>query len=328
MLAPLVVAYLISVPPAENDHSPQTHQDLQTLGWKRPIDADELLKRIRFQTLTKKERREVEANIEKLSAKTYREREKAMRDLMYANPGVDPLLRAKLGDAGAETRRRLEQMLRVQRGRWTPEKAEASIRLLHEIRPEGAADALLAFLPFADDRWVALETVSALRSLGVDSRRIAESLPTHFGIEADPASPADAARQAARRFFTSLVAQDRDELRAICSLPFLIGMLALESDTELDEVFEHGAAGYKADGKLLDVSLGAVVRGEACLTKLTENDANAVRRIMSDRLRAVEISIRVDMRRQETGYVLVEMRSEGARVVGLLDGPRTMQSRP
>jgi hypothetical protein len=322
MLANLFAALILALPPAGEALPPQTQHDLQTLGWKTPIDRNELLKRIRFQTLTRQERVEAEANIEKLSSKTYREREKAMRDLMYANPGVDPLLRAKLADADAETRRRLDQMLRVQRGRWTPEKAEATIRLVRAFPSEGAGEALLAFLPFADDRWVALEAISALRSLGIDPHRIAAAQPAHFGIEPDEISPVESARNLARRFFASLETQDHDDLRAICGRPFLIGMLPLESDEELDEVFEHGAAGYKADGKMLEVTFGAVLRGDAWLTKLPENDAQAVRRLGNERLRAVELRIRLDVQREETGFVLIDLRSDGPRVVGLLDATR------
>ena len=324
MFAALLSACLLAVPTAGDDVSPQMQQDLQTLGWTLPIDAAELLKRIRFQTLTAQERRDAEANLDRLSSNVFRDREKAMRDLMYANPGVDPLLRARIADSHPEARRRLNQMLRVQRGRWSPEKAEATIRLVRELRPEGAAEALLAFLPYADDRWVALETVCTLRAFGVAKERVtAQSQALPFAIDADGASsPSDSVRQIARRFFANLAAEDHDELRNLCALPFLVGMLPLESDAELDEVFAHGAAGYKADGKMLDVKFGAVTRVESVEPLLPENEANAVRRLASDTLRAVQLRIRVDAQREETGYVLIDFRSDGPRVVGLLDATR------
>lgn len=328
MLALLLFAFSISVPPVPpmGDHvSPQMQQDLRTLGWKLPIDPTDLLKRIRFQTLTKQERLEAEANLDRLSSKVFRDREKAMRELMYANPGVDPLLRARLAAAHPETRRRLDQMLRVQRGRWTPEKAEATLRIVREIRPEGAADVLLDFLPYADDPWIALEAIAGLRALGVDLERIAErteKLP--FAVAADAGvSPTDSGRQAARRFFAGLAAEDHDELTQMCALPFLVGMLPLESEAELDEVFVHGAAGYKADGKMLDVTFGAVMRAESVLPLLPENEANAVRRLRSDSLRAVQLRIQVDDQRADAGYVLIDLRTDGPRVVGLLDSTRT-----
>jgi len=322
MNAALLSLLLAAAPPAADRLSPQTQQDLRTLGLKTPIDVEDLLKRVRYQTLTEKDRAQSEEKIELLASKHFRNRDRAMRDLMFSNPGVDPLLRRRLGDADAETRRRIEQMLRYPRGRWAPEKAEATLRLLREFRPEGTVESLLDFLPYADDVWIAQEAAVTLRALGVSSERIAAKA-AQLPFEGDwiaETSPAEQARRAARRFFASLAGQDHDDLRRLCGLPFLVGILALESDGELEEVFGHAAEGYKLQGKLLELRFGEVVRGETWAPSLSESESLAFRRLSADCLRVVALRMVVDAKREEHGSVLIELRRDGPRVVGLVNG--------
>lgn len=321
--APLVLC-LIFLPPSPESLPPQAQQDLRTLGWQTPFDPALLLQRVRFQTLTDGERTEAERRIEQLSAPGFRDRERALRELALGSPGIDPLLRRRLADADPERKRRLEQALRHPRGRWSPDAAEAVIRLIRETRPEGAAETLLDFLPYADDLWVAQETVVTLRALGVDSERIAPraaqaGLAGNWNVEQ---GPADQARAVARRFFASLASQDRDELRRLCGLPFLVGFWAIETDAELEEVYDHAAEGYKSQGKMMSLAFGPVVRGGSWAKLLDEDESRAVSRLSEDRLRMVQVRMRVDVRREEQGFLLVELRADGARVVGLLNAPR------
>ncbi len=127
-----------------------------------PTDGAGLVGFLHKQVLKEADRARIEAVIRRLGDDSYAVREQASRDLVVSGPAARPLLRRALRDPDREIARRAEHCL-VQIGRASqPEILGAAVRVLACRKPPGAAEALLAFLPAAEDPRLAAEAVEAL----------------------------------------------------------------------------------------------------------------------------------------------------------------------
>src|SRR5262249_30712094 len=116
-------------------------------------------------TLAEPDRSRITALIAALGDDSYDVREKASAELVTLGPPAAPLLRQATKDADIEIVRRAEKCLRRIDQHTGPAVTAAAAHLLAVRRPAGAVEALLAYVPFADDDTVADALRSALASL-------------------------------------------------------------------------------------------------------------------------------------------------------------------
>jgi HEAT repeat protein len=136
-------------------------------------DAPALLAFFRARTRTQADPEEVAALVARLGSPTAEERERAAGRLVSLGPLAVPALRQTTRDpdepAPAAAARRCLQFIDGDRAGALP---AAAARLLAQKRPGGAAEALLDYLPFADDENLLEEVKSALSALATaDSPR-------------------------------------------------------------------------------------------------------------------------------------------------------------
>lgn len=155
--------------PAAADDPGQVKLDekrLQNANLKH--DDKSLLEFFRHRTLTDAERENVRLLIDKLGARAFRVREHAAAELVARGVVVVELLKEHLKDADLEVARRAEKCIQAIKDKDYPvEVPAAAARLLVQRRPAGTLDALLAYLPFADNESVADEVRSGLADLAV-----------------------------------------------------------------------------------------------------------------------------------------------------------------
>jgi hypothetical protein len=124
-----------------------------------------LLRFFRKRSLSEADRQRLEWLIRRLGHESFLAREAASRELSDAGIPAKPFLQRALLEPDLEIVRRAEVCLQeIERG---PGAAlpVAAARLLALRRPAGATEALLGYLPFADDDWVEEEVLAALASL-------------------------------------------------------------------------------------------------------------------------------------------------------------------
>jgi HEAT repeat protein len=136
-------------------------------AWWAATDAAELLDFLRKRTLSDQERDKIQALIRRLGDGEFPLRQKASDDLIALGSSAVPLLLhvAKSGDAELEVRERADECLkRLQKN--TDGTAAATVaRLLGFRKPDGAAEVLLHYLPWADSEETARAAQEALNAL-------------------------------------------------------------------------------------------------------------------------------------------------------------------
>ena len=138
-------------------------------GWWRRIDGPALVDEFRARTLQPSERPKVAELVKKLGDPNYRVRERATNDLVTMGAKVMADLKAAAKDPDGERARRAEDAINRINGSEHKRVPVGSARLTALRRPEGAAEALLAYLPFADeDDGMVAEVKMALTTLALD----------------------------------------------------------------------------------------------------------------------------------------------------------------
>jgi HEAT repeat protein len=135
-------------------------------GWWANTEGPALIALLGKHTLTPAEQTRVKAAIRRLGDKTYSVREKAVVELVGRGRRALPLLREALKDSELEVLRRAQRC--IQRIEQEPANRlpAAALRILALRKPAGAAEALLAYLPFAEEEY-ADDVGSALVALAV-----------------------------------------------------------------------------------------------------------------------------------------------------------------
>jgi hypothetical protein len=118
-------------------------------------DGPALLDFFRKRTPVEADRHKIESLITELGDDSYLVREKASADLVALGAAAVPLLREALKDEDIEVARRAEKCLALIEPYQSIPVTAAAARLLAVRRPAGAAEVLLAYVPFADDEVVA-----------------------------------------------------------------------------------------------------------------------------------------------------------------------------
>jgi HEAT repeat protein len=120
-------------------------------GWWANTDGPALVALLRKHTLTPAEEAQVTAAIRRLGHKTYAVREKAVVELVARGRRILPMLREALKDNELELVRRANRCIQRIEEEPANRLPAAALRLLALRRPAGAAETLLAHIPFAEE---------------------------------------------------------------------------------------------------------------------------------------------------------------------------------
>jgi hypothetical protein len=235
-------------------------------------DDDGLLQFLRQRTLTDAKRQHLEQQVRDLGSKKFADRQRASRDIIAQGPPALPYLRRALQNPDVEVVNRARHCLdAIQKAR-AVEVPAAVVRLLVRRRPAHSAEALLGFLPFADNEGLAEEVINGLDQVCQRSRRahsalaaaLHDRLPARRGAAAyvlaragDPGCRADV-----RRFLADPDPQVRLQaahgLLAVHdagAVPVLIALvregpapLAWQAEDLLAQVAGDGAPGVSVSG--------------------------------------------------------------------------------
>lgn len=133
---------------------------------KIKTDAPSLLEFLRGRTLTETDRPKVAALVKSLGSGAFRDRERAMNQLIRRGPIVIDLLRSSTTSADPEIARRAEKCIeRILNSDVGVEAPAAAIRMLAKKKPPETVETLLAYLPFADNDQVSDEVRAALAKM-------------------------------------------------------------------------------------------------------------------------------------------------------------------
>jgi hypothetical protein len=144
---------------------PTPDEELLTRAGVR-LDDKALLNFFRHRTLPESERAVIAKLVRQLGAEICQDREAASAALIGRGPAVGELLRAALGDRDLEIARRAERCLMQIRHNDVPvATAAAALRVLAKRKPAGSVEAVLAYLPFADNDATADEARTVLTQL-------------------------------------------------------------------------------------------------------------------------------------------------------------------
>jgi HEAT repeat protein len=137
-------------------------------AWWRASDRPGLLDEFRRRTLTDVDRERGLALVRRLADDDFGVREKATAELKRLGPVLVPLLRQAANHADPEVRQRVAACLEaIEKDKQTP-LSPTLCRLVALRKPAGAAEALLGFLPVAEDEATVHEVQAALNAVAAD----------------------------------------------------------------------------------------------------------------------------------------------------------------
>lgn len=134
---------------------------------KLPTDGPGLLAYVRLKTLSDADRERLAGTVRQMGDESFEVRQQASKELVAAGRPALPLLKRALHDADLEIARRAERCIdEIERSPVSGHLAAAA-RLLGELRPEGAAEVLLTYLPTADEEHVVDAVIVAVDRTGL-----------------------------------------------------------------------------------------------------------------------------------------------------------------
>jgi outer membrane protein assembly factor BamB len=132
-----------------------------------PTDAASLLDYLRKRTYPETNPQKMAALVRELGSSIFQEREKAQAEILSLGASALFALRKPEDKLDAETRRRVHSLrLRIEE-KADPAVQAATARLIGIRKPAGAAEVLLAYLPFAADDYVVDEAAKALTAVAL-----------------------------------------------------------------------------------------------------------------------------------------------------------------
>jgi HEAT repeat protein len=175
--------------PGDDDISRRIRRDVWAAWW-RNTDGPSLLAEFRKRTLTAEGEASARALVRKLGDGDFSVRERASDELAALGTRALPLLRAAAKDPDPEVARRAEACVeRIEKGEGNPLPAAAA-RLVALRKPDGAAEALLGYLPFAEADTMTAEVEAALAAVAL---RDGKPDPAVLRALDDPLAPRRAA---------------------------------------------------------------------------------------------------------------------------------------
>jgi HEAT repeat protein len=152
-------------PAGEDEIARRIRRDTWAAWWAN-TDGPALLATLDKRTLSPGEHKKVMETIRRLGANDFRVREKAALELTARGRMILPILRESLKNKEAELVRRAQGCIQRIEEEPAHRLPGAALRLLALRRPQGAAESLLAYLPFAEEENLS-EAQSALALLAV-----------------------------------------------------------------------------------------------------------------------------------------------------------------
>lgn len=147
-------------------------EDVRTLQAARiQPDGPSAVRYFRLRAVGTADNEEMPALIRKLGDEAYTVRERAVEELISRGvPAIGPLRIAK-SNPDVEIARRAERCLKAIESVPAATLSAAAARMIARHNPEGGAEAILAFLPFADDETVADEIRNTLAAIATKDGR-------------------------------------------------------------------------------------------------------------------------------------------------------------
>jgi HEAT repeat protein len=165
-LVPLLAALLLAAPSLPAADGDALADELLLKGAGLPADGPGLLAFFRQRSRGEADPARLAALVARLGSDKPAERQKACAELVATGPAAAPLLRQAANDPDAPASATLaRRCLRALEGN-SAALTSAAVRLLARHRPAGAAEALLEFLPNAEDATVLDEARAALAAVG------------------------------------------------------------------------------------------------------------------------------------------------------------------
>lgn len=159
-----LVATIVSQALSAGEDTQKAHLALLTAAGLK-TDGPALIEFFRSRTLSPGEREKLEQLVNQLGAETFAERNKAQEALIAAGRKAVPLLTPALKDANPEIVRRARSALKTIDAVPETELVRAVAGLLTIRKPKGAAEALLAYLPYLDEERAEEDLFQTLQAL-------------------------------------------------------------------------------------------------------------------------------------------------------------------
>lgn len=144
--------------------------------WWLDTEGTALLDDIRKRTLSEDDLARVQKLIEQLGDEVFEERQKAEDELKKTGAKILPLLRLAKNHADLEVRNRVTKCVDSIEMDKTPPLAASTPRLIALRKPAGAADAILAYLPFVDDDSMFEELQTALNTVAYVGKKASPTI--------------------------------------------------------------------------------------------------------------------------------------------------------
>jgi HEAT repeat protein len=332
--------------PLGDDRSRQKARD-EWARWWLGCDGPRMLKEMHNRTLSEETLNAVATLIQKLGSDVPKESFQAEADLTKMGPVIRPLVRAATTSKDEEIRTGSRKVLAaLEKQRWTPLPSTLP-RLLALRRPKGVAEALLAYVPLAENESMRQEVQKALNAVTftsgkanaavvkaladkVPTRRAAAALALCSGPDVDHLADvrkrldAKTEKDAEVRLRVALALAAREEKEAVPALIRLVAELPVEAALKVDDYLfrlarDNPPKNLPAEDKMKERS--------AAWQKWW--DANGKNAVMTG-------AFTPEVRRPYLGYVLL-IQSKNDQIVGLdrndkvrvaiteLKGPRDAQ---
>ena len=173
----------IKDPPVKQPAEPDTLKDDQKICRENGLKGDgpDLLDYFRKKTLKQPDPKEIAALVKQLGDEDFGTREKAFTVLV--GMGTSALAGIKEGenDPDLEVRKRVADLKQRIDTKAEPALQSAAARVIAKLKPEGSADGLLAFLPFASDPNVVDEICKALGSVALREGKVEPGILKSLG---------------------------------------------------------------------------------------------------------------------------------------------------
>jgi HEAT repeat protein len=193
-----------------NADSRRKCRDAWAAWWQASEESNRLLEEVRKRTVTEPLRQKCDELIKQLGDADFNVREKAQAEVKGMGSLILPLLRQAVRDPDLEIRNRARDCLsQMERDKSLP-LSPITVRLISLRKPAGAAETLLAYIPYRDD-----DTVQAEVQLALNAVAFKDGKPEPVVVRA--LSDAQGARRAAAAEALCL-GGDRDRLPAIHKL--------------------------------------------------------------------------------------------------------------
>src|SRR5581483_9282960 len=155
----------IALAQAPPDTTTRDQNLLREVGLK--FDGAALLDYFRARTFKEADPKRVTALIKQLGDDDFPTREKAFTSLLQIGPGALVGIKQAESDKDIEVRSRASELRQRIEAKADPLIQAASARLIAKIKPAGAAEVLLNYLPYAPDNTVIDEICKALGAVAV-----------------------------------------------------------------------------------------------------------------------------------------------------------------